>query len=143
MTDEEMNKLITEKVFGECWHENGANIAGYYHCPKCACIVPLKYSTSTEGLNIDYRSDLNAAMKFADKLIAEGWEFDLNRYRNAAGWWATFTNRGSHAAYDKTNPALAICKAGTGALGLQPDTPPTTAGAAQPNVSGDMKLNED
>lgn len=44
MTRSEINKYITEKVLGECWHDSDGDVGDIYaHCSKCGLFDPPIY----------------------------------------------------------------------------------------------------
>lgn len=85
MNDQEINKAV-HKALGLCWHEIETSCEKYggmrtytAECVKChdpnLPEIDFQFEPTAEHYLPDYCNSLDAAMKFADKLIADGWVF--------------------------------------------------------------------
>lgn len=79
LTDEQLNRLLHEKVMGECWHKTepfGTIQSGGYECRKCSKVFPThcppEFSKDEIDGRPDYCQDLNAVAKAEAKVIDAG-----------------------------------------------------------------------
>jgi hypothetical protein len=117
--NDKINKLVHQALTGDCFH-----ITPDYRETPDAYSFPCKFCGEEFGKPFhalpDYCSDLNAAFKFVEKLIADdgGGVFDLERLPVTKRWDAIFRiTSGVYSEADES-PAKAICLAGLSALNI-------------------------
>jgi hypothetical protein len=134
MDDVNINRAV-HKVLGnsDCEHHEISGKSGIWTCVECGVTDNLDSDgTEYDPFTIpDYSIDLNAAMKFAENLIADGWDIDItNEDALLGGWCAELYNGemigGRLKYYTATELSLAkaICLAGLSALGAEPKSQP-------------------
>jgi hypothetical protein len=118
-TAEAINRAVHKAVGGCIGHKpNLKHWKGQLEMPCESCGEPLVYSNPNPRPIPDYTSDISSAMKFAEKLIAEGWDFFLSKETKTI-WEAEFfvDGKDGFSKLDRS-PAMAICLAGLAALGI-------------------------
>lgn len=108
-SNEQVNRAV-HKALGLCWHELAVKSSSYFHCTVCG------QHPAYDSENIDYCNDLNFAMKFTDKLIADGLAIDI-RSELTKGWLVWFHLAGHVKGVQFSERlAKAICLAGLAAI---------------------------
>jgi len=121
---QEMNALVTEKVFRTCSHpDDRVRIIGrpgdrWKHCDKCGQEV--------NGIPSDYSSDISAAWLVLEHMGSLGWKVQVQSNSQLEGyevdepWVCVFASRdGASWAAADTAP-LAICRAALAAVSEHP-----------------------
>jgi hypothetical protein len=120
VSNEEINKTIHEKVFGQCWHEWQPNSMGdRFACVKNQCLAVAQYGTPNKP---DYCGNISDAFKVVEKM-RESWrseDGDGNFWRftdcQQYGWTAAIvfgSDDGEATLFHEgtTTLPLAICAA--------------------------------
>jgi hypothetical protein len=150
--DDQINKLVHESL-GKCAHEYlktglvESGNQGAFACTKCAKPSPHDYGII--GMPY-YTTSLDAAMEYAEKLIADGWDWSAGVSLRFAGkdqeYYSIFRlyspDEVSHEGCD-VSFARAICIAGLRAEGrydlVQSEQHATQADANDPKSSREAK----
>jgi hypothetical protein len=117
---EEINKAV-HGAMGLCWHDSkddgGFSPSVNRYCSKCGTHTRYKDNWIVEPLP-DYTTDLNAAFRFAEKLVADGYSIVISRFEH----WTIILDKvnGGHGKAREHELGKAICLAGLKALGITP-----------------------
>lgn len=116
---EEINKAV-HGAMGFCWHEG--EDSGLLHDPLRCKHCRLRFFDA----NPDYCTDLNAAFRFAEKLVADGWDWSAGIGLRMAGkpikFYVVFSEYSLDIVREGAGESLAkaICLAGLAALSITP-----------------------
>jgi hypothetical protein len=117
--DDQINKLVHESLGRGCWHIS--TTTDDFDMPTCVCdLCGWQGVMPSELVSPDYTTSLDAAMKYAEKLIADGFDFEMFSVgRPNVVWRVNFLKLAEVEGYEMDNPsaAKAICIAGLKAEG--------------------------